>query len=659
MLHFFAESSSEATAPGATFLPAECDFHDLMCGISFIITPDRHTAVAATDRMLAAMPHRGPDDVGTSVVQFGTASLALGQRRLAIIDLSAAGHQPMVHAETGSQLTFNGEIYNFRSLRGELEHLGHRFVGTGDSEVLLHALVQWGVGAISKLQGMFAFAYFDARTNRAIVARDSIGIKPFYMARIPGGAVMASEVRAILATGLVDDAIDRAGVAGMLAFGAVQHPATVFKNIRSLPPGSYWEISADAVDRDPTPAKYWSYPAPRPFDGDVTAGVRGVIEESVRDHLISDVPLGVFLSSGIDSTIIAGVAKKFADNVRCFTVGFSDNPDMSEMTLAAETAKVFGLPHVPVEITAGDAEESTRRWLADSDVPTMDGMNVYVISRAIKACGITVALSGQGGDELFGGYPSFAELPRMARWLRRAQLIPASMRQMMVGALTANKPQSTRQKLREVAGGDGNLLSLYAHRRRLMSNAQLAALGLDANQLGLTSDWLDPAEAAALTPREDDPIWTISKLETMLYLGNMLLRDSDVNGMAHSLEIRVPLLDQRVLDFVGALPDGVRYPTGRPPKLLLRSAFADLLRPALTRQGKKGFTLPIKRWMLGPLREGCEAGLTHLKSSGLLEPRGVDDVWQLFQRESESPIWSRAWALSVLGMYLANRRSNQ
>ncbi|MCS7032738.1 MAG: asparagine synthase (glutamine-hydrolyzing), partial [Phycisphaerae bacterium] len=437
-----------------------------MCGISAILTPDAHAARAATERMLSAMQHRGPDDLGMEFVPFGTRTLGLGHRRLAIIDLSPAGHEPMIHPPTGNQLVFNGEIYNFAQLRRQLEPLGHHFAGHSDAEVLLHALSEWGTDAIPRLQGMFAFAFFDAPRQQLIVARDSLGIKPLYYAALPdGGWVFASEVRAILASGLVSDSLDRRAIAGLLAFGAVQHPATIHAAIRSVPPGHFWRFDADHVQAPHPPVRYWQFPSPGSMAPRDAAGeVRRTIEQAVRDHLVADVPLGIFLSSGIDSTIVAAAARRFSSQVRCFTVGFADNPDFSELQLAAETARTLGLPHVPIEISGDEAQAAASQWLAASDTPSVDGMNVYVISRAVRAAGITVALSGQGGDELFCGYPSFRDLPRLRQWLSRTRWMPRSVRASLAAAVSFNQPTSTRQKLREIAAGDGNLLSLYAHR---------------------------------------------------------------------------------------------------------------------------------------------------------------------------------------------------
>jgi asparagine synthase (glutamine-hydrolysing) len=284
----------------------------------------------------------------------------------------------------------------------------------------------------------------------------------------------------------------------------------------------------------------------------------------------------------------------------------------------------------------------------------MDGLNVYIISKAVRAEGITVALSGQGGDELFGGYGSFTDVPRLASMTRRLRFLPRGARGMLASAAAMGRSEAVRQKLGDMLRTNGSVLELYLQRRRAMSDRQLADLGLTAGALGLTPGFLDPAAVAGLPADralEADPVFAVSQLESRFYQANMLLRDGDANGMAHSLEIRVPILDQRVLDLALPLPGAVKLPPGGGTKHLLRVAFAPLLRPALLRQGKRGFTLPIRRWMVGPMRDLCEHGLVSLKQVGLLRPQGIDAVWNAFLDDPESPMWSRAFTLCTLGLY--------
>ncbi|HEY4188092.1 MAG TPA: asparagine synthase (glutamine-hydrolyzing) [Polyangia bacterium] len=631
-----------------------------MCGIGGILAGDEGTVRQALPPLLAALEHRGPDDSGQELLPMGQRFLGLGHTRLAILDLSAAGHQPMVHPSSGDRLIYNGEIYNFAVLKAELERAGCRFVGHSDSEVLLHALVEWGPACLTRLQGMFAFAFHDVSAQTLLLARDAIGIKPLYTADLPeGGLVFASEVRAILATQLVSRRIDPRGVASLLAYGAVQRPSTIFRAIEDLPPGHFRIVTAGARSAGHRLERFWTPPPLRrdaTIPGAVTS-VRATVDAAIKDHLVSDVPLGIFLSSGLDSTIVAGVAARHVARLRSFTVGFAEDPDLSELAMAAETAALFGLDHTRIDVAASDAEAAMIAWLGSLDLPSVDGFNVFLISKFVRAAGIKVALSGQGGDELFGGYPTFADVPRLFRWFHVARHIPRPLRELLAGGATWRRSAAIRGKAVDIAGSDGSLLSLYLRRRRAMSSAQLRALGLAPEALGLTDDYMPPQAIPADLLDQSDPVSAVSRLETKFYLGNMLLRDGDVNGMSHALEIRVPLLDQRLLELALPLPGSVRLPQGGANKYLLRQAFPELLRPAILAQKKRGFVLPIDRWMRGPLRALCDAGLAGAKSVGLLDPRGVDGAWATFWRDTTGPAWSRAFTLVVLGLYLRDTKA--
>jgi len=630
-----------------------------MCGIAGIIAAEPN-ARSALPAMTRAMIHRGPDDGGESYLPFGDQTLAFGHRRLSILDLSPAGHQPMINPRTGDQIIFNGEIYNFAELRKELENEGQTFNGHSDTEVLLYGLSRWGPEWLRKLAGMYAFAFYDAKLKQMIIARDSLGIKPLYVVEIPGadgkpGLLFASELRAILASGLVSRELDRQGLATFLAYGAVQEPSTIIKGIRVFPPGSYQVFHADG--RATKPTTFWTYPAVSKqirSEREALDSIRNTLDNAVREHMVADVPVGVFLSSGLDSTVIAGLAARHTSRLRTFTVGFADQPDMSELALAKETAGLFNLDHTEVVINGSQAEAAAVEWLGTLDQPSFDGLNVYIISKAVRALGITVALSGQGGDELFGGYPSFVDVPRMQHWLRKITWLPAKTRSLFCRLATARYPAAVQQKLTDICGTDGSIRDIYLQRRRAMSTNQLLTLGVRAADLGLADNFQLPEVSDAIISNDHDPVATISRLESQFYQGNMLLRDSDTNAMAHSLEIRVPILDQRVVDFVYTLPGQMRLPRPHANKHLLRTAFSSFLRPDLSNQRKRGFTLPISRWMIGPMRGLCEQALADLKKLELLDAKGIDAIWGTYLLEPESPIWSRAFMLVVFGTYLRN-----
>ena len=621
-----------------------------MCGIAGVISSDEEVVQQALPKMVAALHHRGPDGRGVVVRRLGANFVGLGHTRLAILDLSPAGRQPMAHPETGSLLVYNGEIYNFASLRQSLKAEGEQVRSTGDTEVLLRSLERWGPACLPRLQGMYAFAWLTA--ERLLLARDPLGIKPLYVAAASGAFLFASEVRAMLASGLVPRRLDRRGMAGLLAYGAVQHPSTLVEKVNSFPPGHWQWVGSPGTD---FPRKsFFQFPLPRnDSDGpDPASGVRAALQAAVKDHLVSDVPLGVFLSSGLDSTIVAALAASNTSRLRSFTVGFADQPDMSETQLAAETARELGLDHTEILVNGPDALKLTQEWLERVDQPSIDGMNVYLISQVIRAAGITVALSGQGGDELFGGYPSFSEVPWLLQLRRRLSWLPVSSRRGLLRLASLYRSRTIRQKVSDIAACPPHLLDLYLHRRRALSDQQMARLGLDAHSLGLTDTFQSPEVLADLPDGIDDPVWLISLLETNFYQRNMLLRDGDASSMAHGVELRVPLLDQRLVELAFSLPGRVRLPNRAADKHLLREAFGPVLRPALLNQAKRGFTLPLQHWLLSDLRPLAEHSLATLKSAGALLPRGIEEIWSCFLAEPESSAWSRAFTLVVLGSYI-------
>lgn len=627
-----------------------------MCGIAGIVSTNLAEAEIrqALAAMLAAQTHRGPNDAGETVLPFGNGLLGLGHRRLSILDLSSAGHQPMSHPENGDWLIFNGEIYNHASLRDEMKAAGIRFVGHSDTEVLLHGLSRWGIQCLSRLEGMYALAFYNARDHVLTLARDPLGIKPLYLGRLADGFLFASEVRALLASRLIRPTLDQRGLASMLAYGSVQHPLTMFEGIHSFPPGCYQQFGAGGRAINTKPVPFWSIPKPQTNLQPEYAlrQIRQTLQDSVRDHLVADVPVGVFLSSGLDSTVVAGLASKHSQRLSSFCVGFADQPEFSEFQAAAETARLFGLQHTEISISGYEAEAASQAWLKTLDQPSMDGLNTFVISEAVRKQGITVALSGLGGDELFGGYPSFADVPRLHRVLGPLRRLPSPLRSGIGALATFQRSAAVKDKLRDMLDTDGSLLSLYLQRRRCLSTALLKDLGLDHQSLGVGNHYLPAESLADISINDSQPVWTLSQLEMRFYQANTLLRDSDANSMAHSLEIRVPMLDLRLLNLMGTITDSVRLPSKSANKHLLREAFAPLLRPDLLKQNKRGFTLPLRRWMLGPMRESCEHVLAYLKTNSPLRSEGIDKVWNSFLADPESPIWSRAFSLVVLGHYL-------
>jgi asparagine synthase (glutamine-hydrolysing) len=629
-----------------------------MCGICGVLSDDLAEIEPAVRRMMDAMVHRGPNDAGYEQLNVGGYEFGpyagFGFRRLAVLDLTAAGHQPMFNPRTGDCLVFNGEIYNFRRLRGELQCEGVAFHGHSDTEVLLHALSLWGEAALQRIQGMYAFAFFEAKTRRILLARDPLGIKPLYVASAPKRIVFASEIRALRSSRLVDDAIDVGGVAGMLAYGAVQSPRTIYRDIRSFPAGRYQWLDAGSVTgrSPPPPRRFWHYPAAStaPVDAQTAAAnVQLLLHDAVLRHLVADVPVGIFLSAGIDSTILATLAREFTPQVTAFTVGFGAVHGQDEVAIASETAKTLGIKHAAVDLDFANLPHQWQDWIGSMDSPSIDGFNTYVVSRRLAQEQIVVGLSGLGADELFGGYPSFARAPRLSKLLKALQFIPQNLRASLLRRIGALHSRSgALDKLADLVEGNLGVADIAVSLRRTLSNRRLASLGLAAEDLQLQPNYLT-ACGGLNHDNGIDSFGLVSRSELTHYMGDTLLRDTDANSMLQSLEVRVPFLDLPLVEYVSSLPGHVKQSGSVASKSLLRIACRKTLRDDISRRPKTGFVLPIGDWMRREMRDSCEAAINRLASAPFLEGREVRRIWSTFLSDEHALHWSRPLSLVVLG----------
>jgi len=567
-----------------------------MCGIAAILAgTDASRPVDPEEllRMRERMVARGPDGAGSWLSESGKVGLA--HRRLAILDLSPAGSQPM-HSHCGRyHIVFNGEIYNFRALREDLIQQGVSFASHSDTEVILHLYARYDVAMLEGLRGMFAFALWDEQKQTLLLARDHFGIKPLYLADDGKTLRAASQVKALLAGGGIETAADPAGHTGFFLWGHVPEPHTLYRHIRPLPPGSWLVAGADGSRRtgrffNLTDEIATARAAPAP-DPDALARV---LRDSVAHHLESDVPVGVFLSSGLDSTtlaaLVAGLAPQPPQTVTLSFEEFAGTPK-DEAPLAEQVAALYGCKHNTVRIRASDFADVRARILEDMDQPTIDGVNTWLVARAAAGLGLKVALSGVGGDELFAGYNTFQTLPRMVRWLLPFSAFPGLGRGFRkltapwIGHVTSAKTAG----LLEYGGSwDG----AYLLRRGLYMPWELDhVLDSDMARAGLETlrDCNGLTQACA---NIDSDRWRVSALETSLYMRNQLLRDSDWAGMAHSLEIRTPLVDINLFRAVLALTvdqfpnKGHMADTAVPP-----------LPASILHRRKTGFFVPITHWL--------------------------------------------------------------
>jgi asparagine synthase (glutamine-hydrolysing) len=622
-----------------------------MCGIAGLI---RSGTAARTDsassdaeivgRILAAEVHRGPDGEGLYQGQFPGGSVVLGHRRLAIIDLSPAGLQPMSNDDGSLRVTFNGEIYNFRELRTELSQRGHWFSTQTDTEVLLHGYEEWGIeGLLGRLRGMFAFALFDVRRG-LILARDRLGIKPlYYHAGTKGGVdflLFASEVKALMRSGIVPDESDRRALAGFLIAGAVPQPLTIVKAVRCLPPGHWAEWKNRGNSGMLTIHKYWDLQSPaRQADETEARGLPMLLDEVVRQHLISDVPLGVFLSGGVDSAGLVALASRIRREeghpLVTLTVVF-DERQFSEASPAADVARRFGTSHREIRVTENDFKRELPAFLASMDQPTNDGVNSYFVSKAAREAGLKVVLSGLGGDEVFWGYKHY-------RWLRPggwASRCPSTLWSLLGAAGYQWGRLRGRDNWKRAAWlqSGGSSESVYLTMRGFFAPAQVARL-MDLTQAEL-DEAVEEHFGALLTDHKPDAA-SINYLEMKRYLHDQLLRDTDVFSMAHSIEARVPYLDHMLVERLWNTAPASKL-SKSVNKPLLVGAINDPAVLAAGSRPKRGFTFPMARWM-----KTCAPELREMAETGSLGRSAVRECWAGF---SEGKVhWSRAWALTVLG----------
>jgi asparagine synthase (glutamine-hydrolysing) len=624
-----------------------------MCGIVGALGFVDDDLVAAVSRAMRALHHRGPDANGLWHSPLGSRGVVLGHARLAIIDLSEGGRQPM-RSEAGLTTTYNGEIYNYQEVRRELAQRGHAFRSDSDTEVLLAAWEAWGPSALARLRGMFAFALWDERGRVLHLVRDRLGKKPILAARIESSSgptlLFASELRALLATGLIARNADPEGIASALWNGFPISPSTMVRGVRWISTATHETVT---LAGETTARRYWELPRSAPTAQGVDA-LRNAFADAVRLRLVADVPVGVFLSGGIDSSAVAALAAKAgAGSIRTFCLGFEEG-GFDESQHASAVASAIGTQHTSLTLAGDEFAAHLESGLAAQDQPTTDGLNTYFVSRAVREAGIPVALAGTGGDELFGGYASFREIPQVLRIARVTRRLPLWLQRALGRSFlrathgSADPPPQVRW---------GKVEDLLSVRRPV--DAYQTSYGLfTRNYLERLTGAYPLSASRGLPPEtyrewseseDEDPLHTITLLEIHGFLQERLFRDSDVAAMASSLELRLPLVDHNVVEAAAAVDPERRFrPLGR--KQLLRDIALGGLDPALFERRKAGFVLPIERWAREQLRSEISSAFADdsaLAGIGLRGP-AVRAIWESFLRGAPGVHWSRPWWLFVL-----------
>jgi asparagine synthase (glutamine-hydrolysing) len=634
-----------------------------MCGIVGIIGRDAPVPAGVLERATASLMHRGPDDGGTIILHdhsLAPLEIGLGNRRLAILDLSPLGHQPMHDPATGNWIVYNGEVYNFREVRATLERAGFQFISHSDTEVILKAYAHWGENCLTHLRGMFAFAIWDAQCHRLFLARDPMGIKPLYFYQSEKYFLFSSEVRALLGTGLVPRRIGLAGLVSYLTFGSVYEPCALVEGIRSLAPGHWLEWTNgdtrqrqywDLLDTEARTGDEKSFAVPNTSRAELESEVAALLDESVRMQLVSDVPVGVFLSGGIDSSALVGILHRSGVRASTFSIAFRE-ADYSEAEYSRAVAQHFHTDHHEITVSQSDLFAAIDPALSAMDQPTIDGINTYFVSEQTRAAGVKVALSGLGGDELFAGYSGFRCIPRMERFANTFALLPNSLRGMLSQLFVKFAASSDQnRKLATFFRNGGGAGSAYFLSRMLFTPDQRERL-LQASRGGAADlqngQHEKPFVDTLNRSQHLDPINRLSYLETRCYMLNTLLRDSDFMSMAHGLEVRVPLIDDRLARRVLAVPGEWKLDSAMPKPLLVRALRGELP-DKIVRRPKRGFTLPFEHWLRDAMRPVIEKSLAQIQDGALgpwIDQQAANRIWRDFLERKTS--WTRPWSLYVL-----------
>ena len=615
-----------------------------MCGINAIIglksVDDPRQIVS---KMNAAIAHRGPDADGL----WCDDHCALGHRRLSIIDTSPAGNQPF-HSPCGRyHLVFNGEIYNYKELRIELSpHF--QFTTHSDTEVIIASFMHWGENCVDHFIGMFAFVLWDANNQTAFVFRDRLGVKPLYIAQKGDSVIISSEIRGILSSGLISKELRPHALADFLRYQTVHQPNTILKDVDVLAPGHllkihegqhsvkcYWSLSANACQE-----------LGHLTSQEIHRRIYELLSSSVELRMRADVPFGAFLSGGIDSSIIVGMMSRISNRpVETFAVTF-DEKEFDESKYSSMVAKKFGTHHHEIRLSAKHFLNEVPDALNALDHPSGDGSNTYVVSEVTRKQGVKMALSGLGGDELFAGYDVFRRMSAIRR-LRSLELMPLAMRRLSGSAMRSLWPSVRTEKI-------ANLFELkkfsaefaYPITRRVLTDRQIFNL---YPPIHLVPDALGAITTEAMN-LSLPMLSKISIAEMNGYMLHVLLRDADQMSMADALEVRVPFLDHRLVEFVLGVNDSLKFPIT--PKKLLLDSVGDLLPHEVVHRPKMGFTFPWPIWMRGELRGFCEEGLNGLTAVSVIHHAEVIEMWKAFLAGSKVITWSRIWPMVVLGHWV-------
>ena len=606
-----------------------------MCGINGIFSFDKplENAEQIINKMNNSIAHRGPDADGL----FCDGNIALGHRRLSIIDVSENSNQPLFGVNRYS-LVFNGEIYNYQNLKSKLNY---DFETNSDSEVIIAAYHKWGKDCVNYFNGMFAFAIWDNLKEELFVARDRVGIKPLYFFKDDNLFVFSSQIKGVLASEKVKFELNSGELSNYLKFQTIYAPNTIAKDIFLLEPATTLLINKQGIEK----TKFWNI---EKTEKDITtesyseikSNINSLLTNAVERRMVSDVPFGAFLSGGIDSSLMVALMSKVSSSpINTFNISFAEK-EFSEAKYAEAVAKKYKTNHTEINLTPDDLLNDVTTALSFMDSPSADGINTYVVSKHTRKHGVKMAISGLGGDELFAGYPQFKQMDILNKF-NIFDKVPLSLRSTVANLISRNSKRADINKIASwMECEKWNIQNLYPTFRQQANSKQITEL-LNTNN----SNNINYFDKSTL-------LNNISTNEINTYLQHILLRDSDQMSMASALEVRVPFMDHELIDYVLTIPDSLKYPSTQ--KKLLVESFPDILTPEIVNRKKMGFVFPWEKWLKNELKNFVEDNLSELENYKEFNIPGIQNMWTKFLLGDKSIYWTQIWGLVVLGNWLKN-----
>lgn len=613
-----------------------------MCGIAGIIGIEESKSAGIIKRMTDAIKHRGPDAEG--IIADGI--MAFGHRRLSIIDLNHSADQPFNDNSGNYSIIFNGEIYNYKTVKNELDY---PWKTNSDTEVILAAYLKWGKDCLQKLNGMFAFAIWDRKKSELFIARDRLGVKPFYYHLDKGILVFSSEIRSLLESDLIERKLDRSILNDYLTYMSIRTPYTMIQGVMQLCPGECAIFKNGKMER----SFYWQMSESKKSEviksHSEKAELTGkLFKDSIASRMVADVKVGAFLSGGIDSSAVVAMMAEISDKpVETFSIVFEDK-DFDESEHSRRIAELYKTRHTELLMKPQDLLENMDGFINAMDSPTVDGINTYMVSKLVAATGIKVVLTGVGGDELFAGYNGFR---RWKKFKRVSQMFPASLLSLLAGFLRLSGKKRSLLKISDLLGsGDMSFEAFYRNSRSVYTTAERKAL---LNQPGeYKPSWLN-LNSKAIDQYEAVSQYSIAELSH--YTLDVLMKDTDQMSMAHALEVREPFFDYKLLEFVLGLGDGDKLKSGQPKHLFIE-AMGNRLPGEIVYRAKKGFTFPWNSWLKNELRDTCESALKSLSEKHIFNQGSVENVWKSFLENKNGVTWLHVWGLVILEKWMEKNK---